>query len=267
MMSNPNCVADVPEVNKLNRKIESSLRILSWYNDRFNPYHVAFSGGRDSVVLAWLCKVAKVNYKLFFYDNVLIPKIDRDFIKKEYPNCIILKAKQNLSELCAIKKALPTRLSRFCCEYWKECYGAGSVVLTGLRLDESYSRSFRHSFEFGRNSRFKFYKSIINPLAFFSNSDILKIILDNHLILSDSYNFRSRNGCVGCPMNVNRHKELFQIFPSYKIIWQKAAEKVVWANKNFRFKSGSDLFEWWLSDLSIIDYFELKKQNKLIFEF
>ena len=127
-------INDVQVSDNLSYKIESSLRLLRFYDDKFNPYHVAFSGGRDSVVLDWLCRLANVHFQLFFYDNVLIPHVDRLFIKSQYPECIILKAKYNLIDLVRIKKILPTRLTRYCCEYWKECYGSKGIVLTGIRM-------------------------------------------------------------------------------------------------------------------------------------
>ena len=111
-------------------KIENAIKLLSFYNDNFNPYHVAFSGGRDSVVLAWIMAKSKTNFKLHFYDNVLIPKIDRNFIKNNYSNCIIHKAKLNLMQLVTLKKRLPTRMNRFCCEYWKEADTVKGLLLS-----------------------------------------------------------------------------------------------------------------------------------------
>lgn len=244
-------------------KINYSINILKRFNDPFNPYHVAFSGGKDSIILAWLCKEAKVNYRLYFYDNVLIPIEDRNFIVNYYPNCHIIKPKYNFYQLVHLKKTLPTRMRRFCCEYWKECYGKDSLVLTGIRKDESFNRSKRMLFELSPNYRFHFIKTIINPIANFSNSDASSILSGFNLILPNSYKHRNRNGCIGCPISCNRRIELFNIYPKYRIIWEKAA-KIIYEYYNFYgFKSGSDVFDWYLSDVSIKTYFELKKQNKL----
>ena len=117
-------------------------------------------------------------------------------------------------------------MNRFCCEYWKELYGEGSIVVTGIRLDESFHRSLRHTFEFSRNSRFHFYKGIINPISSFTNNDINYILKREQLIISENYDIRNRNGCIGCPMSCNRKKELEILFPEYKVIWLKAIEKL-----------------------------------------
>lgn len=251
--------------DNLSFKIESSLKILSFYDDRFFPYHVAFSGGRDSVVLNWLLLQAGVNFRLFFYDNVLIPKVDRNFVLKKYPGCKILKSKYNLNDLVQIKKILPTRVRRFCCEYWKELHGSRGIVLTGIRKDESFARSLRHVFDLSHNSRFHFYKGMINPLSYFSNDDISYIISSNNLTLSEGYALRSRNGCIGCPMSSHQRHELYTLFPKYRKIWENASDIVYKCKKNSKFSSGADVFQWWLSNLSIENYLELKKQKKLNF--
>ena len=106
---------------------------------------------------------------------------------------------------------------------------------------------------------------MLHPLSYFSNSDISYIISSYHLSLSDSYSYRSRNGCIGCPMSSTQFNDLYYIFPKYKKIWLNAANLVCQVNSNIKFKSGADLFEWWLSQLSIRDYFELKKQKKINF--
>jgi len=250
-------------MSDLSYKIESSIKMLNFYNDRFNPYHVAFSGGRDSSVLLWLVKKAKVDFNAFFYDNCLIHLKDRNHIKNVYPDVKILMSNWNLKKLVEIHKMLPTRWRGYCCAFFKESHNCNGIVLTGIRSEECFKRKQRYVFEFSRNSIFKFYKGIINPIKGFSNEDI-KVILDSEKIpLSETYEKKSRNGCIGCPMQANVFHDLYDINPEYRIIWIKAVE-VAWkfADKK-KFLSAHDLFQWWLSGLPFSYYKFFRERNVL----
>lgn len=131
-------------VDKVQRSIER-LRI-------FEPeegYFLAFSGGKDSVVIHRLAQMAGVKYDAHYNVTSVDPPELVQFVKEcmkrdpkisfDYPtdkdgNRITMWS------LIEKKKIPPTRLSRYCCEALKESSGKGRVTVTGVRWAESKSR-------------------------------------------------------------------------------------------------------------------------------
>lgn len=248
----------------LENRIDFSIWFLRHLDNNNIPYHVAFSGGKDSVLLWWLCNEAKVNYRLFFYDNPLLNGEAKSFTLKFFPETKILKPQLNFYQLVELKKMLPIRSSRFCCDYFKECHGSiNHFTLTGVRNDESFSRKKTKIVEFRRNPVTKKIKHIINPLIFFKENEVWFLLKKYNLPICDSYKILKRNGCIGCPMTVHRTKEIFFLYPKFKKIWLKAATIVfnIAVNQNNQnFDSPEDLLLWYCSDMSIERFKSIKYQ-------
>lgn len=250
-------------------KIDFSIWFLQHNNSLNKPYHLAFSGGKDSVLLWWLCKEAKVNYQMFFYNNSLLNSDAKNFVLEFFPETKILKPQLNFFQLVEKKKILPTRKSRFCCQYFKECYGSLThYTLTGVRNDESYNRSFTKISEFRPNPITRKMKHLINPLVFLTEKEVWQLIKKNNLPICNSYKTLKRNGCIGCPMSCNRTKEIFIKYPKFKNMWLKAC-KIVYdikiKNNINQFDSPEDILLWYCSDLPINQYNLMKAQ--LSFDF
>ena len=88
-----------------------------------------------------------------------------------------------------------------------------------------------------------------------------------NLSLPDVYKYVHRNGCIDCPMSCNRVKELLIIFPKYYNFWFYGTNHLFNNSEKIRkqFSSANDLMQWWLSDLSIVNYHELKKQDIIFY--
>lgn len=90
-------------------------------------YYVCFSGGKDSIVLAKLYEMAGVRHTLN-YNNVTIdpPELVK-FIKARYPDVIWHNSGKGSLPMHMKEKSCgpPTRMSRWCCEIYKEQGGGG----------------------------------------------------------------------------------------------------------------------------------------------
>ena len=117
-------------------------------------YHLAFSGGKDSVVCKALLDMAGVKYDAHYRLTSVDPPDLVRFIKKYHPDVSIdvphypdyekdekLRGKPiTMWNLIPKKRMPPTRLARYCCQYLKEDSGDGRMVVTGVRWEESSNR-------------------------------------------------------------------------------------------------------------------------------
>jgi len=111
-------------------------------------YYLAFSGGKDSVVVKALCDMAGVKYDAHYNLTSVDPPELVQFIKT-FPDVVIEKPRYSdgtqitMWNLIPKKKMPPTRLVRYCCERLKEGGGEGRFKITGVRQAESTKRKNR----------------------------------------------------------------------------------------------------------------------------
>ncbi len=214
-------------------------------------YHVAFSGGKDSVVVYDLVKKASVKYQTYFYCTTIDPPELLRFIRKEYPEVIWLRPKKSMYKLI-IDKGLPLRQSRFCCQHLKEYAGSGEVVITGIRWEESNSRKLRNFYE--KDNRGK--KWFVNPIIDWEEWEVWEYTEKNNLPICELYEMGySRIGCIGCPMAYykQRQRELNH-YPRFKNMYLKAIRKRMERGFFKRFKDEHDVYEWWVGNISMDEY-------------
>lgn len=108
-------------------------------------YYLAFSGGKDSVVIKALADMAGVKYDAHYtLTSVDPPELVR-FIKS-FDDVQIDRPKDKdgnqitMWNLIPRKKMPPTRIVRYCCKELKEMGGQGRMVITGVRWAESSNR-------------------------------------------------------------------------------------------------------------------------------
>ena len=122
-------------VDKVKRSIE---RLRA-----FEPpegYFLAFSGGKDSVVLKALAEMAGVKYDAHYNATTVDPPELVRFIKEKHADVVFDRPEKTMRQLIIHKQSPPTRLQRYCCEKLKETNGKGRVTLTGVRWAESLGR-------------------------------------------------------------------------------------------------------------------------------
>ena len=109
-------------------------------------YYVAFSGGKDSVVVKKLCDLAGVKYDAHYRVTSVDPPELVQFIRDAYPDVSrdVPKDKDGkpITMWTLIPKKLmpPTRPARYCCAQLKETGGKGRITVTGVRWSESVNR-------------------------------------------------------------------------------------------------------------------------------
>lgn len=130
------------EIDKVSQAIEQ----IKMYEPQ-DGYYLAFSGGKDSVVVADLVKRAGVKFdKHHSLTNIEPPELIY-FIKEFHPDCEFEKVDRTFWKLVVDNGIPPTRLMRYCCKELKEKGGDGRFVITGVRKAESAKRAKRRMVE------------------------------------------------------------------------------------------------------------------------
>ena len=134
-------------MSDLSNKVEASLeRIKAFEPKSGEGYYLAFSGGKDSVVVKRLMDMAGVKYDATYRVTSVDPPELVRFIKEQHPD--VKREIPRYSDgkpitmwnLIPRKMMPPTRLVRYCCQKLKEPGGDGRMTVTGVRWAESSAR-------------------------------------------------------------------------------------------------------------------------------
>lgn len=125
-------------------KVELAIERLKAYEPD-EGYFLAFSGGKDSVVVKALCDMAGVKYDAHYNITTVDPPELVHFVKTfddVQMDAQTYKDGRRITmwNLIPKKKMPPTRIARYCCQYLKETSGKGRVTVTGVRWAESANR-------------------------------------------------------------------------------------------------------------------------------
>ena len=139
-----------------NDKVQQAILRLKTFEPP-EGYYLAFSGGKDSVVIKALADMAEVKYDAHYNITSVDPPELVHFIQKNYPDVVREKPRYSSGEdkgqqvtmwnLIPKRKMPPTRMVRYCCKYLKEESGFGRFVITGVRKAESSKRAHRGGVE------------------------------------------------------------------------------------------------------------------------
>ena len=242
------------------------------FSQRLNlgKLYVCFSGGKDSVALYGVCKLAFVDSLLdcceFHYN---VTGIDHPelvyFIKKYFPFVQRDMYNKSMWQLILEKKMPPTRLARYCCAKLKEHGGEGRFCLTGVRWAES-SRRANNRGEFESDGKIlnadnsddrrllehciPKRKHICNPIVDWTDEMVWRFIIEQELPYCNLYDKGyNRLGCIGCPMDTHREQTL-EDYPKFKEQYMRTFKKMLnirhekcldtsWTNEQ-------EVYEWWL---------------------
>jgi len=239
-----------------------SIKLIKGLYDNSKENIIAFSGGKDSIVMNDLAKKSGLKFSYKYGNTTIDPPGHLRFIRENYPHVEIIQPSYSFYQLIE-KKGLPTRHSRFCCQHLKEYIGEGCKVFEGLRYDEGVKRgkrlkALKEPEECDRNSKGKIHAF---PILNWKEKNIWDYIKENKLPYPEWYDLGfKRMGCVGCPLaNQKQRIREYKMFPRYVYAAIKAIDKNIKAGKCLsKFNDPYEAFYWWISELSIKNHFSLK---------
>ena len=232
-------------------------------------YFLAFSGGKDSVVIKALADMAGVKYDAHYQLTSVDPPEIVQFVKS-FDDVIIDVPRDKGGEritmwnLIPRKMMPPTRVVRYCCQELKESGGDGRFTVTGVRWAESSNRKnnqgevtiFKADKELAENENFiltvrggviltndnedsrkmidtcyKRRKTVLNPIIDWSDDEVWEFIRTYNVRYCELYDKGyKRLGCVGCPMSSKQDEELNR-YPKIKRAYLKAFERMLKARR------------------------------------
>lgn len=237
-------------------------------------YWLAFSGGKDSVVIKKLAELAGVKFESHYN----VTGIDHPelvyFIKDYHKDVKFNMYKKSMWKLIEEKLIPPTRLVRYCCEHLKERGGEGRFVITGVRWAESTKRKNNRTVieNFHKNKKYQIHsndntegrmllencikkgKFILNPIVDWSNNELWDFIKKDNTTYCKLYDCGyKRLGCVGCPMAGSKRRKIeFNAYPKFKKLYLIAFEKMLKKRHEkgleTEWKTAEEVFEWWIEN-------------------
>lgn len=187
------------------------------YKIKSDVIYVAFSGGKDSLVLLDLIQrvLPHNSFKVVFGDTSMELSdtyITVDIVKERYSDLDFYIAKSHLDAKDTWRTfAPPGRVQRWCCAIHKsvpsilklkEIVGKDNirvVAFDGVRADESEARSTYDMESVGKKH---LVQTNCSPILYWSTSELFLYIFENELYLNKAYRYgTTRVGCALCPMS------------------------------------------------------------------
>ena len=245
-------------------------------NEPEDGYYVAFSGGKDSCVIKELVRMSGVKHECWYNQTTIDPPELVRFIKGHHADVKwnIPKYGNMMHRVSMRNNGPPTRLSRWCCEEYKE--GGGGryrIKVFGVRASESRGRALR----WRETSMDGDGGKAVCPIVYWTDSQVWEFLKHYQVPYCSLYDEGwDRLGCVGCPLaGPDRQTKEFERWPAFERNWKRAIEKNWETYKDkprkdgkpryhAKFKSAEDFWNWWRWEKKPDDPFRQDCQSGLL---
>lgn len=204
--------------------VKKIINIYKKYKDKLDIFHVAFSGGKDSIVLLDLVKKALPHgsFLVVFGDTGMEFPDTYDAIEQTRQELVsegvaLYTAHSHLNPKASWKMfGPPSRALRWCCSVHKsapqtiklrEVTGKSSyegLAFVGVRAYESTTRAEYKYENYGKKQKGQYSH---NSILDWTSAEVWLYVLANNLIINDAYKKGSaRVGCICCPMGGGKSK-------------------------------------------------------------
>ena len=266
----------------LESKVERAIGVLDLWEakalklDPAHGYWGAFSGGKDSVVVKELARLAGVRAAWHYNVTTIDPPELVRFIREKHPDVAFERPRRPFFRVLAEERGYPLRHQRWCCQEFKESKGHGAVKITGVRWAESLRRrqnwkQFQRWDASRSHGRKEDSSWMCNPIIDWTDEDVWRFIRREELTYCKLYDegFK-RLGCIGCPMSGTKGVQRdFARWPGYERAWRRAFHRL-WERRAGQemtrgkrkgkkwpglpgIETPDQLFEWWQSGLAAPD--------------
>lgn len=238
------------------RLVETSIGILKHYEPKDKPYWGCFSGGKDSVVIKELAKMAGVAVVWHYSVTTIDPPELVAFIKREHPDVARDIPPKTFHEWVATQ-GLPFRSTRWCCKKLKESRTPdGARLIMGIRAAESSKRAKNWQvFTLLRKGR---KGEVVSPILHWHKLDVWRFIRERSLPYCKLYDEGwKRLGCMMCPEAgpMGKRRDLAR--------WPMATERIKRVGREYwdrrkaagattksyaHFATFDDFWDWWIND-------------------
>jgi len=276
-------------IDDLDYRVKTAIKRLKTFEPK-DGYYLAFSGGKDSIVIYALAQMAGVKFDSHYAITTVDPPEITRFIKKYYPSVERIRPEINMWDLIVKKKMPPTRRVRYCCSTLKEGGGNQRTIITGVRWDESSRRkNTRKDVEYdtygsqskvAKEKRESFYllndndekrrmiescvvkgKHIINPIIDWTDSHVWQFIKQYNIAYCELYDQgHKRLGCLGCQLQGKNIVNDFYMYPYVYVQYLKAFTRMIKARNDeglvTEWNTAHDVMQWWITmtDKEYIDF-------------
>jgi phosphoadenosine phosphosulfate reductase len=251
-------------------KVEVAISRLQAYEPS-EGYYLAFSGGKDSVVIKALADMAGVKYDAHYSITTVDPPDLIYFVREHHADVEFEKPEITMWRLIPKCKVPPTRKIRYCCDHLKETGGVGRFVVTGVRWAESSkrknnraglelnSRKGKHLLDDPDNPANELMartcptkgKHILNPIIDWDDEEVWEFIHRYNVPYCKLYDegFK-RLGCIGCPLSSHQKEEL-ERYPKIKQAYLRAFKRMLenrtGGGTKEDWKTPEEVMEWWIN--------------------
>ena len=240
--------------------LKESIRLLQKHEPP-DGYWGAFSGGKDSIVIKHLARVAGVRVDWHYNVTCIDPPQVISFMREHHRDVRWERSRHGNFFKHMEKKGLPpTRHVRWCCEKYKEHSNpSGRVLLMGIRAEESPKRaSLWQPVTYMTRTK----SDAVLPILSWPSEELWEYIRGENIPYCSLYDEGfTRLGCIGCPLpGPPIQRKEFDRWPgferrwrlAFKRMWEIHAGRIVrggteWFGSVY-FDGWEQMWEWWMSN-------------------